>query len=76
MLALARKFPSSGRSGPTPQAGFPPLPVAAIFWGLLIFSERGFGDCCANLWGDGHASHAEWIDMFSVLDASRRLPRP
>src|SRR5208337_1539003 len=26
MLALARKFPSSGRSGPTPQAGFPPLP--------------------------------------------------
>jgi len=27
MLALARKFPSSGRSGPTPQAGFPPLPA-------------------------------------------------
>ena len=53
-----------------------PPPEAAIFWGLLIFSERGFGDCCANLWGDGHASHAEWIDMFSVLDASRRLPRP
>ena len=29
MLALARKFPSSGRSGPTPQAGFPPLPEGA-----------------------------------------------
>jgi len=27
MLALVRKFPSSGRSGPTPQAGFPPLPA-------------------------------------------------
>ncbi len=27
LLALARKFPSSGRSGPTPQAGFPPLPA-------------------------------------------------
>ena len=26
MLALARKIPSSGRSGPSPQAGFPPLP--------------------------------------------------
>ena len=40
-------------------------PQAAIFWGLLIFSERGFGDRCTNLWGDGHASHAEWLDMFS-----------
>src|SRR5208337_899242 len=26
MRALAGKSPSSGRSGPTPQAGFPPLP--------------------------------------------------
>ncbi len=26
MRALAGKLPSSGRSGPTPQAGFPPLP--------------------------------------------------
>ncbi len=35
MLALARKFPSSGRSGPTPQAGFPPLPAGE---GVLILS--------------------------------------
>ncbi len=27
MRALARQHPSSGRSGPTPQAGFPPLPA-------------------------------------------------
>jgi hypothetical protein len=51
-------------------------PDAAIFWGLLFFSERGFGDRCANLLGDGCACHAERLDMFSLFDASRRLPRP
>ena len=50
--------------------------AAAIFWGLLIFSERDFGGRCTNLWDDGHASHAEWLDMFSLFDASCRLPRP
>lgn len=64
----------------TPQAGDSQFnathPLAAIFWGLLIFSERDFGGRCTNLWDDGHASYAEWLDMFSLFDASCRLPRP
>jgi len=79
MRALAGKLPSSGRSGPTPQAGFPPLPEGEgeeapprlqlngkTRWTDLVRGSRRHGQSR----GQGTSDSAEATTSAAILIAS------